>query len=103
MTYISQSYPKVTIALKCAANNYFDANDVALKQSDRRIFSKGVYDDRSCHSNTVNHAVLIVGYTPTEWIVKNWWGDSWGEEGYMRLAKNKNRCGIANYAAYVMI
>lgn len=68
-----------------------------------QLYHKGVYDDHLCNSDTVNHAMLIVGYTPTEWILKNWWGDSWGEQGYMRLAKNKNRCGIANYAAYVKV
>ncbi|XP_072757222.1 cathepsin K [Anoplolepis gracilipes] len=68
-----------------------------------QLYHKGVYDDHLCNSDTVNHAMLIVGYTPTEWILKNWWGDSWGEDGYMRLAKNKNRCGIANYAAYVKV
>lgn len=65
--------------------------------------STGVYDDEVCSSDTVNHAMVIVGYTPTEWILKNWWGNGWGENGYMRLAKNKNRCGIANYAAYAKV
>ncbi|XP_014468689.1 PREDICTED: cathepsin L1-like [Dinoponera quadriceps] len=68
-----------------------------------QLYHKGVYDDHLCNSDTVNHAMLIVGYTPTEWILKNWWGKHWGEDGYMRLAKNKNRCGIANYAAYVRV
>lgn len=66
-------------------------------------FSEGVYDDSNCSSDIVNHAMLIVGYTPNEWILKNWWGDSWGEKGYMRLRKNKNRCGVANYAAYARV
>lgn len=69
----------------------------------RLFYSNGVYDDPQCTSNTVNHAMLLVGYTPTEWILKNWWGESWGESGYMRLSKNKNRCGVANYAAYANI
>ncbi|KYN10542.1 PREDICTED: cathepsin L1-like [Trachymyrmex cornetzi] len=68
-----------------------------------QLYHKGVYDDHRCSSDMVNHAMLIVGYTPTEWILKNWWGNSWGENGYMRLARNKNRCGVANYAAYVKI
>lgn len=68
-----------------------------------QLYHKGVYDDEVCSSDMVNHAMLIVGYTPTEWILKNWWGDGWGENGYMRLAKNKNRCGIANYAAYAKV
>ncbi|XP_012533189.1 cathepsin L1 isoform X1 [Monomorium pharaonis] len=68
-----------------------------------QLYHKGVYDDHQCSSDMVNHAMLVVGYTPTEWILKNWWGESWGENGYMRLARNKNRCGVANYAAYVKV
>lgn len=52
-----------------------------------QLYHKGIYDDEVCSSDMVNHAMLIVGYTPTEWILKNWWGDGWGENGYMRLAK----------------
>ncbi|XP_011497815.1 PREDICTED: cathepsin L1 isoform X2 [Ceratosolen solmsi marchali] len=68
-----------------------------------QLYHSGIYDDLTCSSNVVNHAMLIVGYTPTYWILKNWWGSSWGENGYMRLRKGKNRCGIANYAAYARI
>ncbi|XP_053973401.1 procathepsin L [Hylaeus volcanicus] len=68
-----------------------------------QLYHTGVYNDEVCSSDMVNHAMLIVGYTPTEWILKNWWGEEWGENGYMRLAKNKNRCGIANYAAYAKV
>ncbi|KAL7290085.1 hypothetical protein TKK_0015812 [Trichogramma kaykai] len=68
-----------------------------------QLYHSGVYDDPACTSNVVNHAMLIVGYTPDEWILKNWWGDTWGENGYMRLRKGVNRCGIANYAAYAKI
>jgi len=25
-----------------------------------------------------DHAVMLVGYTPTYWIVKNSWGNDWG-------------------------
>ncbi|XP_060537289.1 procathepsin L isoform X2 [Cylas formicarius] len=64
---------------------------------------QGIYDDPVCTSNTVNHAMLIVGYTKDAWILKNWWGKHWGEQGYMRLKRHKNRCGVANYAAYAMV
>lgn len=66
-------------------------------------FSTGIYDDPSCTSNHVNHAMLVVGYTKDSWILKNWWGKHWGENGYMKLKRNKNRCGVANYAAYALI
>lgn len=34
------------------------------------------------------HAILIVGYTPTEWIFRNSWGKSWGALGYGYLPKS---------------
>lgn len=54
----------------------------------------------------MNHAVLIVGYGKEKdgteyWIVKNSYGDTWGEKGYIKMAKNRNNhCGIATYASY---
>ncbi len=51
-----------------------------------------------------NHAVLIVGYgTDTKsnedfWIVKNSWGDGWGENGYFRIRRGVDECGIESMA-----
>lgn len=47
----------------------------------------------------------MVGYgTENEtdyWIVKNSFGPQWGENGYFRIARNKNNtCGLANFAFY---
>lgn len=67
-----------------------------------QLYSTGVYDDPQCLSTTVNHAMLLVGYTEDAWILKNWWGQRWGENGYMRVKRGVNMCGISNYAAYAI-
>lgn len=38
------------------------------------------------------------------WIIKNSWGKSWGEGGYLRLTKNfHNHCGVATFATYPIV
>jgi C1A family cysteine protease len=45
--------------------------------------------------NCLNHAVLLIGYTSTEWIVKNSWGTSWGVGGYIYVSRTLSaNCGI---------
>jgi hypothetical protein len=59
----------------------------------------------SSSPDKADHGVAVVGYGTDPvggdyWIVRNSWGCSWGEGGYMRLKRGVNACGIANHASY---
>jgi len=45
---------------------------------------------------SLDHGVLLAGYTDTYWLVKNSWGASWGESGYIRLQAPADTCGLAD-------
>ncbi|XP_030203032.1 cathepsin L1 isoform X1 [Gadus morhua] len=70
-------------------------------------YKEGVYDPPDCSTQTINHAVLVVGYGTDQgldyWIVKNSWGSRWGEQGYIRMARNKNLCAIARHPFYPIV
>jgi len=69
---------------------------IAVDAENWQLYSSGVFSD--CGSS-LDHGVLLVGYTSDYWIVKNSWAESWGENGYIRLARG-NTCGLANSASY---
>jgi len=74
-----------------------------------QLYKKGIYSDPDC-GNDLDHGVLVVGYGYDSsydmkyWIVKNSWGSSWGENGYIRMVKGiedpEGQCGIAMDASY---
>ena len=72
-----------------------------------QLYNSGIYDDHSCSSWKSNLAVCVVGYGNQDkvpyWILRNSWGNSWGENGYMKFLRNANSmCGIA-YMSFVPI
>jgi C1A family cysteine protease len=69
---------------------------VAVDATNWSPYKSGVFNN--CKTS-LNHGVLLVGLTDQYWHVKNSWGASWGENGYVRLDRG-NTCGICNVASY---
>ncbi|XP_039475793.1 cathepsin K [Oreochromis aureus] len=82
---------------------------IDAQQSSFQFYKHGVYYDPNCNKDDVNHAVLAVGYGVNTkgkkyWIVKNSWGEEWGNKGYILMARNRgNLCGITNLASYPIL
>eukprot|EP01006_Ploeotia_vitrea_P023960 TRINITY_DN56647_c0_g1_i1.p1 TRINITY_DN56647_c0_g1~~TRINITY_DN56647_c0_g1_i1.p1 ORF type:complete len:331 (+),score=12.11 TRINITY_DN56647_c0_g1_i1:43-1035(+) len=71
---------------------------VGVDASDWQTYRSGILTH--CSGTSLDHAALIVGYNTANgtqipfWILKNSWGPTWGENGYVRVAYGSNQCGI---------
>jgi len=68
-----------------------------------QFYTGGIFDG-NC-TKKINHAVLIVGYDSIVvsgqeekyWIIRNSWGKVWGENGYIRLIRDQDECGVNDF------
>ncbi|KAF3495617.1 hypothetical protein DY000_02057279 [Brassica cretica] len=87
---------------------YTGATDVAINSAYMQSYVGGVLCPYMC-SRSLNHGVLLVGYgsegsrfkEKPYWIIKNSWGETWGENGFYKLCKGRNICGFGSFVSTV--
>merc|ERR1712176_1300665 len=79
---------------------------VTINANPLRDYEGGILDDETASTST-NHIVSIVGYGNDQetgkdfWIIRNSWGEYWGEMGFARIVAGKNMMGIEDHVAWV--
>jgi C1A family cysteine protease len=79
-----------------------------------QFYKNGVLTDDSCGSRaSIDHGVLAVGYgtdvdtNEPYFLVKNSWGETWGDKGYVKLGRGgKNEfgmCAILKMASFPVV
>ena len=60
--------------------------------------------EHTCNPTDLDHGVLLVAYGEQDgvdyWVIKNSWAETWGEEGYYRIERGVNKCGVSNFAQH---
>ena len=103
ISYCSDVKPNDQVSMKAAVAQQPVA--VAIEADTRyfQSYSGGILTSSSC-GTTLDHGVLTVGYGEENgqkyWLVKNSWGTSWGDMGYVKIARSESTndpgiCGIA--------
>ena len=95
--------PNDQLSLKAAVAKQPVAVAIEADTKYFQSYSSGVLTSSSC-GTSLDHGVLTVGYGEENgqkyWLVKNSWGTSWGDKGYVKIGRSESTndagiCGIA--------
>lgn len=103
--------PNDQLALKEAV--YITPVSIAIEADTKyfQSYASGVLTSETCGTN-LDHGVLIVGYgeenSQKYWLVKNSWGTTWGDQGYIKIGRSESSndagiCGIAMQPSYPIV
>ena len=97
--------PNEPMQLKIAVSMGPVAAAVASTDPIYQFYKQGVITSENC-GTMVDCAVTIVGYGQSQqgqeyWLIKGTWGESWGENGYGKIAVGDGQgiCGINTQAS----
>jgi C1A family cysteine protease len=92
---------------------YVNPVSVAIEADTKvfQLYKSGIFSDTGC-GTTLDHAVVLVGWgselDSDYYILRNSWGTSWGESGYMKLARGSEygksgMCGVLSMPYYPVV
>lgn len=103
--------PNNQVALKEAVSSQPVSVAIDAETMYFQHYESGVLDSSKCGTK-LDHGVLVVGYGEENeqkyWLVKNSWSKSWGDEGYVKIARSESEndpgiCGIAMQPSFPLV
>ncbi|CAH0760340.1 unnamed protein product [Diatraea saccharalis] len=111
-TFGIRGFSKVTpgnpTAMKTVLNKYGPVAVAVYAGTNMKLYSSGILYDFDCDSaENPNHGVVVVGYGERDgtpyWIIRNSWGENWGEDGYILISAVNNNCMVLSTAFYPIV
>eukprot|EP00116_Pleurobrachia_bachei_P001048 sb/3461310/ len=94
---VPRTVAELPLPLPCPTE---DLTELAFEVTDKFFSYDGsIMKDTTCR-RMANHAVTMVGYTKSFILVKNSWGANWGDQGFVKFARNYHNCSLYDSSSY---
>jgi len=81
-----------------AAVQQYGPLSIGINANTFQNYQSGVANPTFCNPRALDHGVAIVGFGTDSgkayWTIRNSWGSSWGEKGYIRMVRGSGKCGL---------